>query len=142
MIYVVYRLKDKDYTIDNISKYMNKINIPCPFAVFTQNLKYLCEQEHLNNNSNTTNITGYTPHVSLQDTLNKNRFLAVILYHTETYCFKTAGGMIVYFNEKNEINSTRILNNYILNWNNYKIEIENNKQAINVPIFIGPVVIK
>ena len=27
----------------------------------------------------------------------------MILYHTETYCFKTAGGMIVYFNEKNEI---------------------------------------
>ncbi len=79
MIYVAYRLKDKEYTINNISNYMNKVNIPCPFAVFTQNLKYLAEEEIIQKGTQLFDLPGWTEKTkskyrrfeTLQDTLDK-----------------------------------------------------------------------
>lgn len=45
MFYIAYNMRDKEYTIDNLVYYFNKKKIPCQYAIFTQNLKYLAETE-------------------------------------------------------------------------------------------------
>jgi hypothetical protein len=82
MIYVAYRLKNKDHTIDNIINYVKKVNIPCPFAVFTQNLKYLAEEEIIQKGTELINLPGFTEKgkakyrrfETLQDTLDRINF--------------------------------------------------------------------
>lgn len=48
MFYIAYNMKNKEYTLDNLVYYFEKQKIPCQYAIFTQNLKYLAEIE-LNN---------------------------------------------------------------------------------------------
>ncbi len=58
---------------------MNKVNIPCPFAVFTQNLKYLAEEEIIQKGTQLFDLPGWTEKTkskyrrveTLQDTLDK-----------------------------------------------------------------------
>jgi hypothetical protein len=45
LMYVVYNMKDKEHNLENLSYYFNKEKIPCQYAIFSQNLKYLAEKE-------------------------------------------------------------------------------------------------
>jgi hypothetical protein len=45
MFYVAYNMRNKEYNMENLLRYFNKEKIPCQYAIFAQNLKYLAEQE-------------------------------------------------------------------------------------------------
>ncbi len=45
LIYVAYNMRNKEYNMENLLKYLSKKIIPCQYAIFAQNLKYIAEQE-------------------------------------------------------------------------------------------------
>lgn len=45
MFYIAYNMRNKEYKMENLIYYFNKKKLPCQYAIFTQNLKYLAETE-------------------------------------------------------------------------------------------------